>query len=305
MQHESRPVHPTETVAEGWELIKNDYWLFFGMTLVMTLIVIAVSAVLGGVVSAIAQIASRAITGAVTADAAGKVAALLPQIIEQVFSIFTNLVATVLAAVFTCGIYISLSRKASGGTPDFGDLFAGFKYFLPCLLVALIFTLIQFFVGITMILIAFAFGITAFGPEILAPGGRIDGQIFQALIPAIFAVAIFYLIFSLIFAVLTDFVYQLIAIRNFSALDAIMQSARAGLKNFFGLVGLFIIQFFIALGGALLCGVGILFVLPILVAANFAAYLRVFGRASDFGAQHFPPPPPNFGGRANSEFSQF
>ncbi|HEX8195129.1 MAG TPA: hypothetical protein VF571_02850 [Pyrinomonadaceae bacterium] len=116
-------------------------------------------------------------------------------------------------------------------------------------------------------------------------------------------IGLFYLIFLLIFAVLTSFVYQLIAVRNFSAMEAIMQSVRAGLKNFFDLVGLFIIRFFIALGGALLCGVGILFVLPILAAANFAAYLRVFGRTTDFGAQHAPPP--IFGNEADSRFSQF
>jgi hypothetical protein len=304
MQYESRPVHPTETVSEGWELIKTDYWLFFGMTLVMTLIIIAVSAVLGGVVGLIAQAVARGI-GAAAGNAAGTGAALLPQIIEQVFGIFTNLVVGVLSALFICGIYIALSRKASGGAADFGDLFAGFKYFLPCLLVALIFTVIQFFVGITTILIAFVFGITAFGPEILAPGGKIDPQIFMALIPAFLVIALFYLIFSIIFGALTLFVYPLIAVRNFSAMEAIMQSLRAGFKNFFGLIGLFIIEFFIAFGGALLCGVGILFVLPILMAANFAAYLRVFGRTSDFSAQHSPPPPPIFGNEADSRFSQF
>ncbi|HYP50003.1 MAG TPA: hypothetical protein VEQ34_03620 [Pyrinomonadaceae bacterium] len=304
MQYESRPVHPTETISEGWELIKNDYWLFFGMTLVMMLIVIAVSSVLGGVVGLIAQAVARGV-GAAAGNVAGTAAALLPQIIEQVFSIFTNLAAGVLSAMFMCGIYIALSRKASGGAADFGDLFAGFRYFLPCLLVALIYTVIQFFVGITTILIAFAFGISSFGAEILAPGGRIEPQIFQRLIPVFLVIGLFYLIFLLIFAVLTSFVYQLIAVRNFSAMEAIMQSVRAGLKNFFGLVGLFIIQFFIALGGALLCGVGILFVLPILVAANFADYLRVFGRTTDLGAQHSPPPPPIFGNEADSRFSQF
>jgi|GEM_PF-252103 len=303
MEYESRPIHPTETVSEGWELIKNDYWLFFGMTLVMTLIVIAVSAILGGIIGLFAQVVARGI-GAAAGNVTG-IAALIPQIIEQVFGIFTNLAVGVLSAMFTCGIYIALSRKASGGAADFGDLFAGFRYFLPCLLIALIYTVIQFFMGITTILIAFAFGITAFGPEILMPGGRIDPQIFQRLIPAFLVIGFFYLIFLLIFAVLTGFVYQLIAVRNFSAMEAIMQSVRAGLKNFFGLVGLFIIQFFIALAGALLCGVGILFVLPILVAANFAAYLRVFGREDGFGAQHSPPPPPIFGSDADSRFSQY
>jgi uncharacterized membrane protein len=303
MQYESRSVHPTETVSEGWELIKNDYWLFFGMTLVMTLIVIAVSAVLGGVVSLIAQAVSRAFVST-TGNAGGTAAALIPQFIEQVFGIFTNLAAGVLGAIMTCGIYISLSKKAVGGAADFGDLFAGFKYFLPCLLVSIIFTVIQFFVGVTTILIAFVFGISALGPEVLAPGGKIDPQIFTRLIPAFLALGVFFIIYSIVFGALTLFVYQLISVRNYPAMEAIIESFRAGFKNFFGLIGLLIVEFFIMLGGALLCGVGIFFVLPVLVAANFAAYLRVFGNTNDLGWQHSPPPPPAFGG-TDVRFSQF
>lgn len=303
MEYESRSIHPTETVSEGWALIKNDYWLFFGMTLVMTLIVIAVSATLGAAIGAIAQIVSRGIGAASAGTPANAAAALIPQLVAQVFNIFTSLVTTLLSALLTCGIYVALSRKASGGAPEFGDLFAGFKFFQPCLIVSLIFTLFQFVVGVTMIVSAFVFGISRLGADVIAPGGKFDPSIFRALIPALLAVAVLYLILTLVFGVLVFFIYQLIADRNASAVEALTQSVRAGLRNFFPLIGLFIIEGLIALAGALLCGVGIFFVAPVLVATNFAAYLRVFGRPNNFSQN--PPPPPVFGTQPNSGFSQF
>jgi uncharacterized membrane protein len=302
MEYESRRVHPTEVISEGWELIKNDYWLFFGMTLLMTLIIIAVSAILGGIVGMIAQIVSRAV-GAVSSGATANAATLISQLIEQGFGIITTLATTLISALFTCGIYVALSRRASGGQPEFGDLFAGFKFFLPSLIVTLFFTAFQFVLSVTMVLVAFLFGISNLGAEMIAPGGRFDPSIFRALIPAFLVIAIIYIVFSFVFSALMFFIYQLIAVRNASAGEAITQSVRAGLRNFFPLIGLFIIEGLIAFAGALLCIVGIFFVIPILMAANFAAYLRVFGRPNNLG-QHLPPPPPVFGAQPNSGFSQ-
>lgn len=303
MEYESRRVHPTEVISEGWELIKNDYWLFFGMTLLMTLIVIAVSAIVGGIVGVIAQIVSRAI-GAVSSGAAANGAPLISQLIGQGFSVITTLVTTLISALFTCGIYVALSRRASGGAPEFGDLFAGFKFFLPCLIVALFLTLFQFILGVTMVLVGFVLGISGLGAQILAPGGRFDPSVFRALIPAFLVIGLLYIILTFVFGVLVFFVYQLIAVRNASAIEALTQSVRAGLRNFFPLIALFIIEGLIAFAGALLCIVGIFFVIPILMAANFAAYLRVFGRSNNF-EQHLPPPPPVFGAQPNSGFSHF
>ena len=304
MEYESRSVHPTETVSEGWQLIKNDYWLFFAMTLVMTLIVIAVSATVGAAVGAIAQIVSRGIGAASSGTAGNVTAVLIPQLVAQVFNIFTTLLTTLLSALLTCGVYVALSRKASGGAAEFGDLFAGFKFFQPCLIVALIFTLFQFVISMTMILVAFVFGISNLGADMIAPGGKFDPTIFQKLIPAFLVIALFYLVFSFVFGALMFFIYQLIADRNASAIEALTQSVRAGLRNFFPLIGLFIIEGLMTFAGALLCGVGIFFVIPILVATNFAAYLRVFGRPTSF-AQNLPPPPPVFGTQPNSGYSQF
>ncbi|MDQ4120179.1 MAG: hypothetical protein M3209_01770 [Acidobacteriota bacterium] len=304
MEYESKSVHPTEVISEGWELIKSDYWLFFGITLVMTLIVVAISGVLVAAVGEIAQIVTRGVGIVSDGTPANVAAALVPSLIKEGFNVITTFVTTLISALLTCGIYVALWRKASGEAPDFGDLFAGFKFFQPCLIVTLLLTLFQFALSVSMVLVAFLFGISSLGTEIITPGGRFDPSIFRALIPAFLVIAILYLIFTFIFGVLTFFVYQLIATKNAFAAEAITQSVRAGLRNFFPLIALSIIEGLMAIAGALLCIVGIFFVIPILMAANFAAYLRVFGRPDNL-AQHLPPPPPVFGAQPNSGFSQF
>lgn len=309
MEYESGTIHPSECVSEGWELIKNDYGLFFGMSLVLALIVIAVSMLFGSVIGVVAPVLSSSL-GVVSGNLpqAGNVSAknLIPQLIEQTLSIISVLVATLIAAILTCGIYLALSRKSKGETPEFGDFFGGFKFFLPCLIVSGMLTVFDFLINVAILFVGFALGVSNLGAEaIIAPDGRIEPKIFETLFTAIAITALFYLIASFIIGTLTFFIYQLIALKNLPAIDALSQSARAGLRNFLGIIGLFIIQGLMMLGGAVLCGVGILFVLPIIMASNYTAYLRVFGRTTDFGAQHSPPPPPIFGNEADSRFSQF
>jgi uncharacterized membrane protein len=303
MEYESGAVNPANSISEGWELIKNDYWLFFGMTLVMTLIVIAVSTTLNAAVGMLAGVVSGGFrTVSENAPAGINSAALIPQLIAQGFGIITTLATTLISALMICGIYLALSRKARGETPEFGDLFAGVKFFLPCLIVSLITTAIHFVIGVAIMLSALAFGISSLTPEVLAPGGKLDPNFLRTLIFAFVVIGIFYLIFSFILGALIFFVYQLIADRNLSAMNALNLSVRAGLSNFFGITGLFIVQGLIMFGGALLCIIGMFFVLPIIFASNYTVYLRVFGKPTPV-FNNSPPPPPNFGNQSNSEFS--
>src|SRR5687768_1321721 len=82
-------IRPVECMKEGWELIKDEYWLIFAITLVGMLI--------GG---------------------------LIPLGIG-------------IGAMF-CGIYFVLLKKMNSERIEFGDLFKGFEYFLPGLIVTLV-----------------------------------------------------------------------------------------------------------------------------------------------------------------------
>ncbi|MEP6925239.1 MAG: hypothetical protein ABI954_12300 [Pyrinomonadaceae bacterium] len=298
MDFQSGGIRPIGNVEEGWGLIKSDYWLFFAMTLVSALIVLAVFFVLSFVFGAISSLISVGL-GVATQNAndIGKVSAsVAPQLISQVLSIFTGLITATLSGLLTCGIYTALSRKANGGIPQFSDLFEGFKYFQQCLIFSLIITLIHFVINVVFILIGVALGVSAFGAGLLTTrNGKFDPSVLAPIIGVVVVMALIYIVIFSVIGVCTFFTYPLIAERKLSAIGALKESAKAGISNFFSLIGLFIIQFFIALGGALLCGIGILFVLPILSATIFAAYLSVFGRTPQVG-QQMPPTPDSFGG---------
>ena len=297
MDAQTGSVRPIGNVEEGWNLIKNDYWLFFAMTLVLSLIVFGVAVVLGAVVGSISTIISTAIGAATqnTGDLQKASLAVVPQLITQFLSIFTGLITATLSGILTCGIYTALSRKANGGIPQFGDLFEGFKYFQQCLIVSLIMTLLRFALNVVFILVGVVFGVSAFGAGLLTRNGKFDPN---ALAPIFGVLVIMGLIYVVIFSVIgicTFFTYPLIVERKLSVIAALKLSIKAGMSNFLNLIGLFFIQFFILLGGALLCLIGIFFVIPILSASIFAAYLSVFGRTPMMGEQP-PPTPDSFGG---------
>jgi hypothetical protein len=129
MQFQSGAVRPVGSIEEGWKIIKDDYWTFFAMSLLTIVILFVISIVLGLINNAI-TFGVSAVFGATmnnTHDAAKFSVAILPQLISMVISLFTNIIVGALSGAFFCGIYIALSRKASGGTAEFGDLFAGFK----------------------------------------------------------------------------------------------------------------------------------------------------------------------------------
>jgi uncharacterized membrane protein len=69
-------------------------------------------------------------------------------------------------------------------------------------------------------------------------------------------------------------------------------SIRAGLANFWRLLGLLLLNGLMGFGGVLLCYVGVFLVLPISFAAIAMAYESVFG-LGEF-KPNLPPPPPTF-----------
>src|SRR5437667_1975302 len=78
-------IKPIECVKEAWELIKDDYWILFAISIV--------GAMIGGI------------------------------------SFY------ILIGAMVCGIFTCYLKKMDGGQVKFEDLFEGFKFFLPSLLV--------------------------------------------------------------------------------------------------------------------------------------------------------------------------
>lgn len=298
MQYQSGAVSPVESISNGWNLIKNDYWLFFGMTTVMIIIVIIAAVILNLINNGI-TFGLMSVLGMATADATDitKVSAnIAPQLLSMVISIFTSIIVSTLSGCLYCGIYAALSRKSNTGTADFGDLFSGFQKLVPCLIVAVVLSIIQFIISVVMLFVGVAFGVSAFGAGMMmGKDGQPDFAMLSGILGIVFLLLAIYIVFAIIIGALTTFIYPLIGERNLSGMEALTLSIKSGFGNIGGIILMMFLLGLMAVGGALACGVGILFVMPIMLAAIFAAFQSVFGKMGGNQTNYAPPPPPNFG----------
>ncbi len=214
-------IRPIECVKEAWELIKDEYWILFAVSIV--------GAMIGGI------------------------------------SLY------VLIGAMVCGIFRCYLNKIDGGRVKFEDLFEGFKYFWPSLLVTIaivlpivIWTLILFLTIYLPIITAVVMGNRATESAILgtfAVGLAID------IVVAILMIAIHSLLI---------FSFPLIVDRGLSSWDSMKLSARAVMKNLGGIGGMIAVNFCLAFLGELAFCIGLYLVIPIITAANLVAYRKVF-----------------------------
>lgn len=296
MEYQSGAVSPIGSISEGWNIIKDNYWLFFGMTLIAFIAIFIAAIILGFINQAITTVIAAAFGVAAqnTGDVGQMSAAIIPQVISTIISFFTNIIVITISGALFCGIYSAMSRQADTRNAEFGDLFSGFQKIMPCLIVALIMSVIQFVISLVFLMGGAALGVSAIGAGMLTRDGQLNPAVFGGLFLVIIVIAIAYIIVNLILSALTAFVYPLIAERNLSGGEAFLTSVKGGLSNIVGLILLFILLFLMACGGVLLCLVGVLFVAPILSASIFAAFRSVFGKPQD-NRQYTPPAPPVFG----------
>lgn len=227
-------IRPVECLREGWQLIKDQYWLFFGISFV-------------GII----------------------IASLVP------FGIFLG--------PMMCGIFYVLMERSSGRAMRFEDLFKGINYFMPSLVATLFLIVPSFLVGIVMYVPMIMMQIS------IQRGDRIDpDMILPYFLGMIAMAAIFGIIAACIHALLM-FAYPLIVEHNLSGKEAFFTSARAVLKNLGGVVGLIACQIGLGIVGYLVLCVGVYFTLPVMFAAMFVAYRKVF--PSSAAGQRFDRPP--------------
>lgn len=86
---------------------------------------------------------------------------------------------------------------------------------------------------------------------------------------------------GLIAAVLLQFPYLLAADRKVDFVGAIRESYDVSKEHFGSLIGLFLLQTCLIVGGLLLCGVGLLVAIPVVYASAAAAYVDLFGLRAD------------------------
>jgi hypothetical protein len=294
MEIQSNAISPSGAISEGWELIKDDYGMFFAMSLVFIIIIFAISFAIGMVNNGITM-AIAAILGIAKPEGntAATIAAIMPQIIGATIGIFTEIIVTTLSGVLLCGMYKAFARKLQSGVVEFGDLFSGFDKWKPCLIFSIILSLVKYVIAIGTLIVGVIFGVSL-NANALLKDGKFDPKMFSGLIGIIIVFVLIALLLQLAVAIATIFVLPLIAEQNLSGIEAMSNSFRGALKNIFPLIGLVILQGLMAIGGILLCLVGVLFVLPILQASMFTAYRSVFGGPTNNYMNQQPPPPPIF-----------
>ncbi|HSK73726.1 MAG TPA: hypothetical protein VK892_18660 [Pyrinomonadaceae bacterium] len=186
----------------------------------------------------------------------------------------------VLLGAMACGIYYAYLKKIDGKTVSLDDLWKGFSYFMPSLLVTAV-------IVIPMIIV---YGMI-YVPVIIAAvmGPKLSSEEFMALFFGALAIDLVFIVIMVCFHTLLMFSFPLIVDRNLSGMQAMKTSARAVWKNLGGVGGLIVVNLVLTFLGALACGIGIYFVIPILIAANAVAYRKVFPAP---GNQNLHPPPP-------------
>lgn len=182
-------------------------------------------------------------------------------------------VPIILIGPMMCGIYLILFEKFAGRPIDFAQLFKGFDFFGPSLILALI-------IMVPMFILIFAMYI----PMVLMAmaGPRMSESETLAAIAGIVAVELVVAVVMVCIHTLLMFSFPLIVDKKMGAVDSIKTSARAVWNNLGGVVGLFVAGFVVTLIGYMALCVGIYLALPLIFAANAVAYRKVFPTAPSF-----------------------
>ena len=184
-----------------------------------------------------------------------------------------DIINMIVSGALTCGIYIALLAQLRRQNVPFSLMFEGFSRVVPTTLVTLI-------ASIPWLIFGLIIGYIVTLPK-MTPGAENPAEIMAAILNRNFIVPLVLtylaaLAVSLVFSLLLFFALPLIADRNAGIGDAIKLSVDAALNNIGGIVVLLIFEILLSFAGVLACGIGIIFVLPVIYAANIAAYKSVF-----------------------------
>jgi hypothetical protein len=239
-------IKPVECMKQGWAMIKDQYWLFFGIAIVGILI-----------------------------------AGLFPLL---------------LLGPMMCGIYQCLLQRHDGGKIEFSDLFKGFDYFIPSLVLTLIIAGIGMAAGLLIFTPTFVFMFAAMDSR-----GRLDPDYG---IPFIIFMSVMAFIFGFVLAcahALVIFAHLLIVDRKLDGWSALKLSAKASWQNLNGVIGFILVQMGLGILSYLLCFVGAYFFLPIAYAGTTVMYRSIFSQMTIPPDINVPPSPANYPGAGFSQ----
>lgn len=207
--------------------------------------------------------------------------ALLIWIVVQIAMGFVPILGSVASLLLGPSFAVGLLAFAHGisttGNADLGQLFAGFKDRLGALVILGLLYLVMvigvFIVGgiITFILLGSAMRGHMGSPEQMLSAMLGTGGLSILLALAVFLVLIAPVVMAYLYAP------ALVFFANQSASEAMKQSFNACMRNWLPLSVFGLIAIALAFIGALPFGLGLLIVMPLLFAANYASFKDMFG----------------------------
>jgi uncharacterized membrane protein len=195
----------------------------------------------------------------------------------------------ILMGPMMCGIYMALLQTRRGNPIEFGILFKGFDHFGDALIATLL-HMVPIMVLIVPTYIGFYVGIFVMAGT--SRTGEPDPGMFLGFVGIFGVIVLLIMVLVIALSVLFTFAYPLIVDRKLSGFNAVKLSIRAGLANFWPLLGMMLLTGLLTACGVMLCFVGIYLVVPVTYAAIATAYEQVFGLSEI--QSNLPPPPPTF-----------
>ncbi len=193
------------------------------------------------------------------------------------------------------GVFYVVLREMRGEPVEFGMMFKGFDKFVPLMVIGLIQAIPEIIGQILRVGVQVG--------QIGLDGSR-NGNFFAGSDPSIAIasgvliiaaiVGLVVIVFAIAWRVLLFFAIPLALEYDIGPIDAMKLSAQAAMSNVGGLIVLFIFEGLMVIAGVLALCIGLLFVIPILYAANAFAYRQVFPWIQD-NFNMAPPPPTAYG----------
>jgi hypothetical protein len=186
--------------------------------------------------------------------------------------LIAGVIPVVLQGPMFCGVALVFLARSRGEPTDFGMIFKGFDYFGQSVIAALLNFLLVMVAIIPAIIIMFI------GMGLFVAAGQSENGFLM--IPAILCLVAYVLIVFLISMLtysLLFFACALIVDKNVDGLTAFKLAVSGVLKNVWGILGHSLVGAAMVLIGYLACIIPAFLCIPILLASQYMAYLKIFG----------------------------
>lgn len=185
-----------------------------------------------------------------------------------------QIVSSLLGPVVLAGFYLVAKKTQNNQHTEFGDFFKGFQFATPIVLRVIATSLIMLICALPFIYLVYDSGLLEWYMELLA-----NPEESQYLIEDFPGLPNWWSMFLLIpliyFAICYAWADMFIVFKNMSFWDAMEASRQLVSQKWLTIFAFFFVVGLIAMAGALLCGVGMIFTVPAAMCISYIAFADV------------------------------